>query len=132
MNITIYTKPRTTDWYNHAACRGQPPTYWHPPPAEKDPYAYTIGRIICTICPVSTSCLSTALVNNETRGMWGGTTPRQRQRIAKTAHISYPCQQCNTLITHPANDRRRNRCAPCRQIRRQHQQRQSAAHRSSC
>lgn len=36
---------------------------------------------LCKTCPVMTDCLSWALTNDEKYGIWGGTTPLDRDRL---------------------------------------------------
>ena len=35
------------------------------------------------MCEVSVECLQTAIENNETFGIWGGLTPKERSRIRR-------------------------------------------------
>jgi WhiB family redox-sensing transcriptional regulator len=37
---------------------------------------------ICGRCPVRTQCLEHALQHREEHGVWGGTTPNQREQLA--------------------------------------------------
>lgn len=39
------------------------------------------AKAICDTCPVQPECLHHALTQPEKHGIWGGTTPRQRQQI---------------------------------------------------
>lgn len=39
----------------------------------------------CAGCPVIAECLERALRTGETFGIWGGTTPEQRQRMRRNA-----------------------------------------------
>lgn len=65
-------------WRQQAACRG------------KDPNMFILERgdqadpalAICRICPVQQPCLQYALDNSE-RGIWGGTSQKQRRRMLK-------------------------------------------------
>lgn len=41
--------------------------------------------LTCAGCPVKGECLAFALANDERYGIWGGTTPHQRRRIARTS-----------------------------------------------
>lgn len=42
-------------------------------------------RAVCSACPVQDQCLIYALDENERDGIWGGTTPRQRERMRGAA-----------------------------------------------
>jgi hypothetical protein len=39
------------------------------------------ARRMCAVCPVATTCLTEALVNDERYGVWGGTSGRQREKM---------------------------------------------------
>jgi hypothetical protein len=57
-----------------------------------------LARETCAACPVREECLQHALVNNETSGIWGGTTDRERQRIgyAPRPRMMAPRSLCGT------------------------------------
>lgn len=38
---------------------------------------------LCDGCPVKDLCLDYAISNNETHGVWGGQTPRDRKKLRK-------------------------------------------------
>lgn len=66
-------------------CKGHPTDWWFP---EHGPYAEareTISRAreICMNCPVREECLDFALSFPNLQGIWGGLSPRQRQRERK-------------------------------------------------
>jgi hypothetical protein len=64
-------------WQRQAACRGQSLDLFFPEgPAAFGTY-FTTNRSWCLDCPVKQECADAAL--QETEGMWGGTTPRQRR-----------------------------------------------------
>lgn len=48
------------------------------------------AKAICAVCPVLHQCFSFAMENEEEYGIWGGTTPRERQRLrdAGIAHTT--------------------------------------------
>lgn len=84
------TAPRIVEeWREQAACVGElgkvffPDEYVgrRPRGAPLDRYAY--ARPICAACPVEAECLAHALREREDDGFWGGTTPRDRDRIRK-------------------------------------------------
>lgn len=41
------------------------------------------AKRICQVCPVRSECLQWALDNNEQAGIWGGTSPAEREQLAK-------------------------------------------------
>ena len=47
----------------------------------KTPTAYKTAKAICQTCPVIGICLASALANGDEFGVFGGTTPSERQRI---------------------------------------------------
>ena len=65
-------------WHQQAACRGQGPDAWF---RRGAPNSHAIAT--CRPCPVKTECLNDALAVPMSRGIWGGTTERQRNRIRR-------------------------------------------------
>ena len=61
--------------------------------AQIDPYVWfseegslnATAKALCHSCPIEDACLSTALADPELSGIWGGTTPRERQRMRALA-----------------------------------------------
>lgn len=53
-------------------------------------YKYKNAVEICKKCPYIFSCLEYALVNGEDYGVWGGTTPRERQFLRRSRGIRLP------------------------------------------
>lgn len=64
-------------WHAYAACRGQGNGAWFP----------TIGgtgeppRAVCATCPVQSECLSAAMEDPQTLGVWGGTSVVDRKHL---------------------------------------------------
>lgn len=73
------------EWYAAAACRGMDPNRWHPSSrnARDDSRLARSAKAICATCPVQQDCLEHALTNNETFGIWGGKSERERARIRR-------------------------------------------------
>ncbi|MEV8636562.1 WhiB family transcriptional regulator [Streptosporangium sp. NPDC051023] len=79
--------PRAESWRDRAACREADPKLFFPkggdvtgsPGAETR--AYAKGKKICAGCLVRPQCAVYALARDERYGLWGGMTPRQRQRL---------------------------------------------------
>jgi WhiB family transcriptional regulator, redox-sensing transcriptional regulator len=70
----LLTRPT---WHRHAACRGLgTPSFF--PPGGSDPMAATL---VCRRCPVREECLEYALAEPRLKGIWGGTSERQRHRL---------------------------------------------------
>jgi len=72
------------DWRKEALCAQADPERWFPDKGGNPRPA----QAICAICPVREECLADALANNETYGIWGGKTARQRQELAGRRHVS--------------------------------------------
>lgn len=67
-------------WAQHAACIGKPPDWWYPTDGRRTPEVLQ-ALAICDRCPVQDECLRHAIRTNETDGIWGGRSERQRRRI---------------------------------------------------
>lgn len=65
------------DWRARALCAQTNPDAFFP---EGTSPARAAKRI-CAACPVTRQCLAYALENNETEGVWGGKSPRERQAM---------------------------------------------------
>jgi len=70
-----------TNWRLAGACRSADPDLFFPissvGPAQRQ---ITRAKLICGGCGVRQECLDFALAHNQTYGIWGGTTPEDRQR----------------------------------------------------
>ena len=72
-----------TQWMSRGNCReGSPATFF-----PSDGVGVEIARRICVGCPVQTPCLEYALANGIDHGVWGGTSERERRRIARRRRI---------------------------------------------
>lgn len=69
------------DWKARAACRDVSTSVMFPAPDDKQ--SLKAALVTCTGCPVRIDCLRHALLNDEAHGVWGGTTARQRFRLAR-------------------------------------------------
>jgi WhiB family transcriptional regulator, redox-sensing transcriptional regulator len=69
------------DWRSSAACLSADPDLFFPisstGPAERQ---IARAKVICAGCRVRSECLEFALTHDQTHGIWGGTTPEDRQR----------------------------------------------------
>ncbi|MBV6762837.1 WhiB family transcriptional regulator [Rhodococcus opacus] len=72
---------RSWAWQTEAACRGTDTTTFydtdHNWPGE------TIAKGICRGCPVIAQCRQHAVDAYEEHGIWGGLTPRERDRFRR-------------------------------------------------
>ena len=65
-------------------CRDEPPSTFFP----SDGVGVEIARRICAECPVKSPCLEYALRNGIDHGVWGGTSERERRRIARRRRLA--------------------------------------------
>jgi WhiB family redox-sensing transcriptional regulator len=70
-----------TNWRSAAACLLADPDLFFPissaGPSERQ---IARAKAICAGCPVRQECLEFALSQGQAYGIWGGTTPEDRQR----------------------------------------------------
>ena len=62
-------------WRSRGLCLQYDPELFFPHPAE-DP---SPALVVCRRCPVQAECLAGALTAGEVEGIWGATTPDERQ-----------------------------------------------------
>jgi WhiB family transcriptional regulator, redox-sensing transcriptional regulator len=69
------------NWRSAGACLAADPDLFFPismrGPAEKQ---ISRAKMICAGCKVRTECLDFAMSHDQNYGIWGGTTPEDRQR----------------------------------------------------
>lgn len=75
--VSTTTPDGLGDWTLDALCAQIDPDLFYP---EQGASAEPAKRV-CARCPVAWQCLTAALVRNEPHGVWGGTSPRDRNRI---------------------------------------------------
>lgn len=66
-----------------AVCRDYHSDFWFPPPFAderdgKESEYYEIAKVLCYSCPLLKDCA--AIGKGEEHGMWGGWTPRERNK----------------------------------------------------
>ena len=73
-----------TNWRSAGACRSADPDLFFPI-SSAGPAARQIARakVICAGCGVRQECLDFALSHDQVYGIWGGTTPEDRQRARR-------------------------------------------------
>lgn len=73
-----------TDWRESAACRDEDPELFFPI-SEVGPGAEQVARAkrVCGGCPVRSECLTYALDSGLDHGIFGGTTPEERRKLAR-------------------------------------------------
>jgi WhiB family transcriptional regulator, redox-sensing transcriptional regulator len=70
------------DWRDDALCKEERiPTTMFYPDRKRGDVAAAEARKICLRCPVRLDCARWAMDAGEDHGVWGGASPRQRQRM---------------------------------------------------
>lgn len=74
-------------WRQDAACKTMGPDIFYP---TSDSHSHVEARwaqdralAVCRRCPVAESCLHDALARRDEHGIWGGTTPDDRQSLRR-------------------------------------------------
>ena len=75
-------------WRDEAACRGMGPDLFYPQSTKSGPGSTLESRLnsdhavaVYRRCPVTDPCLAYALDHDEEHGVWGATTPEDRQAL---------------------------------------------------
>lgn len=68
-------------WRDAAACATVQDVDFFPDPA--DLAAISAAKALCATCPVAGECLTWAIETNQTEGIWGGHTPRERRSLRR-------------------------------------------------
>lgn len=71
---------RRPDWQQSAACRGEPNAVFFQADSSHHDHP---ARAICDDCPVREQCRDFAMADPSLKGVWGGTTERDRKRLRK-------------------------------------------------
>lgn len=79
------------DWLDEALCKGKHSDLWFPPlsgeRSEPEDRYFTIAKMVCEHCPVIRECRE--LGKDEDWGVWGMTTPQERQRGQRPSYPEY-------------------------------------------
>lgn len=69
-------------WREQAACLevGDDVTFF---PDPEDLAAIATAKAVCATCPVAAECLTWAIETNQTEGIWGGHTPKERRSLRR-------------------------------------------------
>jgi WhiB family redox-sensing transcriptional regulator len=76
--------PSPQPWRTEAACRGAATSLFFPDPG--DDVAVREAKSICAACHVVVECRAHALLSPRERGIWGGLTEQDRQRVREQRH----------------------------------------------
>jgi len=52
-------------------------------PNREDFLGIAKAKTVCATCPVADECLSWAIESNQSEGIWGGHTPKERRTIRR-------------------------------------------------
>jgi WhiB family redox-sensing transcriptional regulator len=74
--------PEPVNWREIASCKGVDGDVFFP--ASEDLQGINAAKEICSACSVADECLSYAIETNQTEGIWGGMTARQRRRLRRS------------------------------------------------
>lgn len=74
------------EWMDQGRCRDVDPAVFFP----SDGVGVIKAQRICRQCPVSAACLEYALDHHIDHGVWGGTSERERRRLARGRRLSLP------------------------------------------
>ena len=70
-----------TDWRAHGACLSADPDLFFPISTKGlGDKQITQAKLICAECQVKRECLEFAMTHDLSYGIWGGSTPEDRQR----------------------------------------------------
>jgi WhiB family redox-sensing transcriptional regulator len=67
-------------WREAAACAESPVDFF---PTAEDVKGISEAKAVCATCPVADECLTFALETRQAEGIWGGHTPKERQKIRR-------------------------------------------------
>lgn len=82
------------DWQAQAFCRQLDPDLWH---AETPQGTATAKRLCVQHCDVIEQCLTSALVERQEWGVWGGASPAMRTRALNKAET--PEEAADVILT---------------------------------
>lgn len=77
---------KSLKWQDDAECADISSHFFFPDDdGPVNGHSYTEARTICAQCPVITECLTYALTDQISHGMFGGLTPTERLRLVRAA-----------------------------------------------
>ncbi|MFD4528619.1 WhiB family transcriptional regulator [Streptomyces sp. NPDC058470] len=86
MHAPVRHRAGTDSWVEYAACHdADPETFFPPAGGTDDTEREAAAKQLCARCPVAEPCLREALSHEETTGIWGGLTVRERRELFRVA-----------------------------------------------
>lgn len=88
------------DWRNKAYCKSvstQIDFY------SEDKHTIKLAKSMCKQCVVAHECLAFAVINQEKYGVWGGFTPRERNKITRSI-INLTKEEAKGLVIKYGNE----------------------------
>lgn len=79
MTFPSLTKWGSDEWRTKAACKGVDPNEFFTTEEKR----VRVMKQLCDSCPVKSECLQFALTNDIAWGIYGGMTPKERNRTFK-------------------------------------------------
>jgi hypothetical protein len=70
------------------ACQDAPDAFFIDEVDPNRTYKTQLAKKLCGSCPVQLLCLEYALEARERHGIWGGTLPKERDRIVRNGRLS--------------------------------------------
>lgn len=115
-------------WHGSAACRGCDPNDFFP--ERGNPVVARRALAVCSTCPVAGPCLEQALLDCESEGIWGNTTPKQRRvlrRLVPGGVMHRLCIECHKqFLGHQQQQTCSEQCRRERSLRQRREVRRSA------
>lgn len=100
-------------WISQALCPQHEPDIFYAPPTAV--HTQRTAKSICADCPVRAECLTHAIEHDETHGVWGGLTARERRDLTRADRPATITAQCGTTTGASQHYRRGEPCcAACR------------------
>lgn len=84
------------DWYNYGKCRDFETDLFFPEPGEVAKSKKAIS--VCKGCPVRAECLTWAMNEHESFGVWGGFSYRSRTKMMRSFRGDFTIEEARDVI----------------------------------
>jgi len=81
---SINPNPLDEKWMLNALCRSMDPNIFYP----SDGVGVDKAKAICSDCKVAEACLEYAIARGDDKGVWGGTSERERRRMMRSRGVT--------------------------------------------